>query len=98
MIHKTAKRAASEVLRLLGRPRFFEISPGAPSARNIFNNCHTWRSLRPTSCAAVRTGSPARLRGTDKPLVFEKGLGPKLQRSPIRRLKATQNGAHYRRS
>src|SRR6266850_2330927 len=38
MIHKTAERIASEVLRLLGRPRFFEISPGAPSAQNAFNN------------------------------------------------------------
>src|SRR6267143_755443 len=60
MIHKTAERTVFEVLRLLGRPRFFEINPGAPSVRNAFNNRHTWRSLRPRSCAAVRTGSPSR--------------------------------------
>ena len=48
------------VLRLLGRPRFFEINPAAPARRNAFNNRHTWRSLRPNSCAAARIGRPPR--------------------------------------
>jgi hypothetical protein len=50
-IHGAAARTAAAVLRLLGRPRVFEIKPAAPSRRNAFNNRHTWRSLRRKSCA-----------------------------------------------
>ena len=77
MIHKTAERTAFEVLRLLGRPRFFEISPGAPSARNAFNNRHTWRSLRPRSWMAL-AGDGTALR-----LCLDRIIPPRRER-PVR--------------
>ena len=42
------------------RPRFLEIKPETPATRNPFNSRQTWRSLRPNSRAAARTGSPRR--------------------------------------
>jgi hypothetical protein len=59
-IHSAAARTATAVLRLLDRPRFLEIKPETPATRYAFNSRHTWRSLRPNSCAAARTGSPPR--------------------------------------
>src|ERR1700759_1802546 len=60
MIHSAAVRTDAAVLRLLGRPRFLETRPAAPSAPNAFSNRQTWRSLRPNSCAAARTGKSPR--------------------------------------
>jgi len=59
-MHCARNRTAAAVLRLLGRPRFLEIKPETPATRYAFNNRHTWRSLRPKSCAAAPTASPPR--------------------------------------
>jgi hypothetical protein len=48
-----ACRTASGLRRLLRRPRRFEITPVAPSARYAFNSRNTWRRSSPSSCAAA---------------------------------------------
>ena len=59
-ILSAASRTAAAVLGLLGRPRFLEIKRETPATRNAFNNRHSWRSLRSSSCAATLTGNPQR--------------------------------------
>jgi hypothetical protein len=54
-----------------------EIKPETPATRNALNSRHTWRSLRPNSCAAARTGSPPRstFRNTSRRLHIVGSLG-----------------------
>jgi hypothetical protein len=78
----TVRRTASDLRRLLGQPRRFEIRPFAPSARYAFNNRNTCRRRAPATellppSSAVSDPHPAALQARQLPIAHQPNRHPK---------------------